>query len=183
MLKRKATQRSALSRFHSAYFYLQQPDCVGDKVYIVQHSCCSLARCIDFPAFPAFVFFLEKVPSSSARFSLPAHLEIVNHVIVQLWIRNKRSQICLGARYLTRTRMHVINKGTVFLSCNSWILRDSPQAWIEATTRSAGPINIMINRRVRQEVKIDRERDGKANILDLSAQQPLRWMRGRELLL
>lgn len=97
------------------------------RFYIVPHCCCSLARCIDFISCICFFFPLEKVPSSSARFSVPAHLEIVNRVIVQLRIRNRRSQMHLDARYLTWNRTHVINKGAVFLRCNSCEFSETPR--------------------------------------------------------
>lgn len=73
----------------------------------------------------------------------------------------------LDARYLTWNRTHVINKGAVFLRCNSCEFSETPRR--HGLRQHQGVlwlINIMINRRVRQEVKIHRERDREANILD-----------------
>lgn len=145
--------------FSSVYFYLQQPECVGDKVCIVPHCCCSLERCIDFVS---CICFVEKSPSSCALFVLskqrqgwflPGHLHVVSGVIVQLvltrWIHSvtDSTEVCefawmlTAALYLPCIRMRVIDKRTVFLSCKSCECSQTPcgHGWRKKTrtTRSA----------------------------------------------
>lgn len=90
--KKKAIQIKALSFFLSVYFYLLQPECLCDKVYILPHCCYNSTRCIDFIS---CVCFVKKISSPTLLsfcgngrvVFLPSHLDIVNHIIVQLVLK------------------------------------------------------------------------------------------------
>lgn len=119
-------QRQALCCFRFVYFYLQQPECVGDNVCIVPHSCCNLARCIDFIS---CICFVKRIPSSPALLIL-WRLQVFEFAFCPVtWILQIMALFSCDSN----------SENALLLIAQTFV------NMIGQTTRSTGMMNIMIN--------------------------------------